>query len=76
MNNEQLERVKRGADYSQRAVIILLSNPSLSSYYKSQLKFFLQNRLDNRDLERLSRLPIDGRVNFLRQRFHASFAPR
>jgi hypothetical protein len=76
MNNEQLERVKRGADYSQRAVNILLTNPLLSSDDKSQLKFFLQNRLDNRDLERLSRLPIYGQVNFLRQRFHAYLAPR
>ena len=76
MNNEQLERVKRGADYSQRAVNILLTNPLLSWDDKSQLKFFLQNRLDNRDLEGLSRLPIYGRVNFLRQRFHAYLAPR
>jgi hypothetical protein len=75
MSNKQLQRIKAEVEISQLAVSILLANPSFSSQHRKQLAFFLQNRLEQSDFDALSTLSINGRVNFLRRKFHSYLTP-
>lgn len=69
MQSGALTRIKEEVQLTQRAVRELFVDP-VTFGCRTQLRVFLQNHLESRDIDSLSTLTLRGQKEFLENRFY------